>query len=68
MNPYFADILSQPTALRQVITQFPHSAINQIQKEINEREFDQIIMTGMGASYAAAYPAFIQLAGTSIPA
>ena len=68
MNPYFLDILSQPNALRQVITQFPHSAINQIQKKINEREFDQIIMTGMGASHAAAYPAFIQLAGTSIPA
>ena len=68
MNPYFTDILAQPEALRQAISQFPHPVISQIKKEIYKRKFDRIIMTGMGASYNAAYPAFIKLTETSIPA
>ncbi|MGZ9234623.1 MAG: SIS domain-containing protein [Anaerolineales bacterium] len=68
MNPYFADILAQPAVLRQASAQFPHTAIKQIKKKINEGHFDRIIMTGMGASLNAAYPAFIQLTEMSVPA
>jgi glucosamine--fructose-6-phosphate aminotransferase (isomerizing) len=66
MNPYFVDILAQPAALRHTISQFPHLVISKIRKEIHKGKFDRIIMTGMGASFNAAYPAFIQL--TSMPA
>lgn len=67
MNPFFADILGQPTALRKAISLFPHIDIEQIKQKMNTGNFDRIIMTGMGASYNAAYPAFIQLTNQAIP-
>ncbi len=67
MNSYFADILGQPAALRQAIKQFPHPVIDLIKSQLLKGQFDRIVLTGMGASFNAAYPAFIHLTGMPIP-
>ena len=67
MNPYFADILAQPAALRKAISQFPHPVIEKIQEKQNNGDFDRIVMTGMGASYNAAYPALLQIMEAPVP-
>jgi glucosamine--fructose-6-phosphate aminotransferase (isomerizing) len=63
MNPYIADILSQPTNLRAALDQYSRTALNQI----NLAEFDRIILSGMGSSFNAAYPALIELSKGSVP-
>jgi glucosamine--fructose-6-phosphate aminotransferase (isomerizing) len=67
MNSYLADILAQPQALRRSIAQFPHPAIEQVQGELRQGKFDRVVLTGMGASFNAAYPAFIQLNRLPLP-
>jgi glucosamine--fructose-6-phosphate aminotransferase (isomerizing) len=63
MTPYLADILSQPAALREALTSYSKSAI----EKVNLADFDRIIMSGMGSSCYAAYPAFIELSKQSVP-
>ena len=67
MNPYITDILSQPDALRKAINEFASTPLSAISTRIENGEIDRIVMTGMGASYNAAYPAYIQLSGLPIP-
>jgi glucosamine--fructose-6-phosphate aminotransferase (isomerizing) len=67
MNPYISDILSQPAALRKAAENFSATALIPIKKRIQNGEFDSIVVTGMGASYNAVYPALIQLSGLPIP-
>lgn len=63
MNPYIEDILSQPAALREALTQYSKSVL----EKIHLADFDRIIMSGMGSSCYAAYPAFIELSKQSVP-
>ena len=63
MNPYIADILSQPGILRGALDHYSKAAL----EKINLRDFDRIILSGMGSSYNAAYPAWIELSKQSIP-
>ncbi len=63
MNPYINDILSQPDALRTALNKFSKSAL----EKINLADFDRIILSGMGSSFNAAYPAFIELSKQSVP-
>lgn len=67
MNPYISDILSQPAALRNAVENFSTSSLIQITERIQRNEFDRIIITGMGASYNAAYPAYLELCHQPIP-
>jgi glucosamine--fructose-6-phosphate aminotransferase (isomerizing) len=67
MNPYISDILSQPTALRNAVENFSASSLTQIKERIQKGKFDRIIFTGMGASFNAAYPAYLELCHQSIP-
>jgi glucosamine--fructose-6-phosphate aminotransferase (isomerizing) len=67
MNPYISDILSQPAALRNAVENFSASSLTQITECIQRGEFDRIIITGMGASFNAAYPAYIRLANLPVP-
>lgn len=67
MNAYIQDILSQPEALRTALDNFPFAALDPILKGLNERAYDRILITGMGASFNAAYPAYIQLTRLPIP-
>lgn len=53
MNPYINDILSQPSALRHALDNYSTSLLEKIKLS----DFDRIILSGMGSSYNAAYPA-----------
>ncbi len=63
MNQYIQDILSQPAALRDVLDQYSTSALEKIKLS----GFDRVIISGMGSSYNAAYPAFIKLSSQPVP-
>ena len=64
MNAYIRDILSQPVALRNAIENYSASAL----EKINLADFDRVIVSGMGSSCYAAYPALIELSKQSVPA
>ena len=63
MNPYIADILLQPAVLRDALENYSTTLL----EKINLSDFDRIIISGMGSSYNAAYPALIQLSGQATP-
>lgn len=63
MTPYIQDILSQPTALRAALDNYSTSLL----EKISLADFDRIIISGMGSSYSAAYPAFIELSKQPVP-
>jgi len=67
MNPYISDILSQPAALRDAVENFSVSSLASIAERIQKGKFDRLIITGMGSSFNAAYPAYLQLTRLSIP-
>ncbi len=67
MNPYISDILSQPAALRNTVNNFSLHPLESVLQSLNTGEFDRIVITGMGASYNAAYPAYLELTRLSIP-
>src|SRR6266487_1627838 len=63
MNPYISDILSQPGTLRNALDRYSKTPL----ANINLADFDRIILSGMGSSFNAAYPAFIELSKQSVP-
>ncbi|HEY3476659.1 MAG TPA: SIS domain-containing protein, partial [Anaerolineales bacterium] len=63
MIPYLKDILSQPAVLKRALETYSPSAL----EKINLAEFDRILISGMGSSCYAAYPALIQLSTQSVP-
>jgi glucosamine--fructose-6-phosphate aminotransferase (isomerizing) len=63
MNLYIRDILSQPNTLRAALDHYSKSTL----ATIDFQDFDRIILSGMGSSYNAAYPALIELSKQSIP-
>jgi glucosamine--fructose-6-phosphate aminotransferase (isomerizing) len=67
MNPYISDILSQPAALREAVQKFSTAPLAPIAARLQNGDFDRIVITGMGASYNAAYPAYLQLSSLPIP-
>jgi glucosamine--fructose-6-phosphate aminotransferase (isomerizing) len=64
MNPYIQDTLSQPATLRSALKNYSTSAL----QNINLEDYDRIILSGMGSSYYAAYPALIELSKRPRPA
>ena len=67
MNPYIADILSQPDALRRAVRNFSTEPLSGLTERIQNGEIDRILITGMGASFNAVYPAYIQLTDLPVP-
>ncbi len=67
MDPYINDILSQPDALRRALGAFPREALQELAGRIYAGAFDRVVITGMGASYNAAYPALLALSGLPVP-
>ena len=67
MNPYISDILSQPAALRDAVQKFSTAPLAPITERLQSGDFDRLVITGMGASYNAAYPAYLQLTSLPIP-
>lgn len=67
-NPYVQDILSQPGSLRDALAKFDESSLKPLKDAIHGGGFERIILTGMGASLYAAYPAWLTLARAGLPA
>lgn len=67
MNPYITDILSQPVALRETMQKFSTTPLAPVVTRLQNGEFDRLVVTGMGASYNAAYPAYLQLTSLPVP-
>ncbi len=67
-NPYVQDILSQPDSLRNALAKFNGTTLKPIKDAIQRGDFDRIILTGMGASLYAAYPAWLTLVQAGLPA
>ena len=67
-NPYVQDILSQPDSLRIALAKFDVSSLRPLRDTIQQGNFDWIVLTGMGASLYAAYPAWLTLVQAGLPA
>jgi len=67
VNPYLRDILSQSQALHDVFSNFSADGLASLTKRLKDNDFDHIVITGMGASYNAAYPAYLHLTGQPVP-
>ncbi len=63
--PYVADIRSQPEALQRLLDQGVTEPARQLLLRLPT--FGRVIMTGMGASLFALYPAFLELAAAGLP-
>ena len=61
INPYISDILSQPGALRAVMEHYPAEQIEPLRARLQRGDFSRIVLTGMGSSFNAAYPAWLKL-------
>jgi glutamine---fructose-6-phosphate transaminase (isomerizing) len=68
MNPYINDILAQPGALRDALNLYPAEVLGSLRSRVHKGEFDRIVLTGMGSSFNAAYPAWLNLLSLPLPA
>jgi glutamine---fructose-6-phosphate transaminase (isomerizing) len=66
-NPYSLDILSQPNALQTTLERFDPAPLAPLAAAARHGDFDRIILTGMGASLYASYPAWLTLAAAGLP-
>jgi glucosamine--fructose-6-phosphate aminotransferase (isomerizing) len=60
MTPFELDIAGQPEALRAFLSEPVPAGLS----EILARDYDRIILTGMGSSYYAALPTWRRIVGT----
>ena len=59
---YLRDILDQPHALEETLDGLNHcSGLGDIPTRLADGEFHRILLTGMGSSYHALHPLFLQL-------
>ena len=66
-NPYLADILTQADALGSALSRFDPKSLMSLADELQNRRFDRVIMTGMGASLYACYPAWLNMTSSGLP-
>jgi len=62
--PFVADIRNQPDALTQFLTTRSFDAV----ADVDLARWDRIVLTGMGASHYAAYPAWVRLISRGVAA
>lgn len=67
-NPYILDILSQPEALQSALQKFDPASLTPFADSIQRGDFDRVVLSGMGSSLYAAYPAWLTLAAAGVPA
>jgi glucosamine--fructose-6-phosphate aminotransferase (isomerizing) len=67
-NPYVQDILSQPDSLQKALAQFDDTSLKPLAEAVQHGKFDRIVLTGMGSSLNAAYPAWLTLVQAGLPA
>lgn len=63
MNPYIENILEQPDALRTCVSNFDGAAL----AGARLGSFERIVITGMGGSHFAGYPAWLTLIRAGLP-
>jgi glucosamine--fructose-6-phosphate aminotransferase (isomerizing) len=68
MSEYIDNILGQPAALRSLLAGLDLRLVSHLAGRVRAGDIDRIILTGMGASLYAAYPAYTILAGAGLPA
>lgn len=66
-SAYLADILAQPVTLHTALERFNPADLAELRSRLLAGEFDRIVISGMGSSYQAAYPAVFQLEVLPIP-
>ena len=66
-NVYIDDILTQAQALEEAIHAFSQNELTGITEAFQSGTFDRVVISGMGASINAAYPAYMILAQSGIP-
>jgi glucosamine--fructose-6-phosphate aminotransferase (isomerizing) len=67
-NRYLSDILSQPQALQDALDGFDGDTCRSLHQDILSGRFDRIVLSGMGGSSFATYPAWLELARHGLPA
>jgi glucosamine--fructose-6-phosphate aminotransferase (isomerizing) len=67
-NPYVLDILSQPEALRNALHRTDLNVLEALAERLRTGDIQRVVLTGMGASYWAAYPAWLALVTAGLPA
>jgi len=68
MSEYIDNILGQPAALSALLAGLDPEPLQQLAARVRAGEFDRILLTGMGASFYAAYPAWTILSAAGLPA
>ena len=66
---YLRDLLSQPESVRNTLSQLrPRSELEQLARDLANGRFRRVVLTGMGGSYHALYPLYLQLVNRGWPA
>lgn len=65
---YLQDILSQPDSLGHALAGFEREPLIPLAEALKQGSLDRILLTGMGASFDAAYPAWLALVQAGLPA
>ena len=65
---YLQDILSQPDSLGNALAGFDRGPLIPLAEALRQGSLDRILLTGMGASFDAAYPAWLALVQAGLPA
>jgi glucosamine--fructose-6-phosphate aminotransferase (isomerizing) len=68
MNIFLSDILTQPAALRRMLAASDFHELERLRTAIQNQRFKRILLTGMGASLNALYPAWLKLSAAGLPA
>ena len=66
-NSYITDILSQPAALQAALAAYPAAQLSELATRFQAGDFKKMVITGMGSSHNALYPAQLALASSPIP-
>jgi glutamine---fructose-6-phosphate transaminase (isomerizing) len=67
-NPFLADILAQPATLRRVLENIDLAVLLPVADALRRGAIQRIVLTGMGSSLYALYPAWLRLADAGLPA
>ena len=68
VNRYVEDILAQPQALQDTVARYEPAAFTLLAEEVRSGAYDRIVLSGMGSSHFAAYPAWLRLVQQGLPA
>jgi len=66
-TPYIHDLTTQPEALLAALKTWHFSSLQPVYQDLQAGRFDRILITGMGASYSGAYPAWLLLSQQTTP-